>query len=203
MDLLTATWQKANRKFSPNTKLILQAGLSRHVPIDLLSEWAEPFFDNAVVASIDLYGDELAQPIENFIPLYKKAKAKGWILRAHVGEWGTADDVMRAVELLELDEVQHGIAAAGSKEVMRFLRQNKIRLNICPTSNLLLGRVPSMKEHPIRKLYDAGVIVTVNTDDSLVFGNNLSDEFFALYKAGLFTAAELDSIRLNGFAKTN
>jgi adenosine deaminase len=88
-------------------------------------------------------------------------------------------------EELELDEVQHGIAAAQSTSVMKFLADNRIRLNICPTSNVLLGRVQSLAEHPIRKLYDAGVKVTVNTDDVLVFGQSVSDEFLNLYRAGL------------------
>jgi adenosine deaminase len=119
-------------------------------------------------------------------------------LKAHVGEWGTADDVRRAVEVLELDEVQHGIAAARSPTIMRKLADHRIRLNVCPTSNVLLGRVESIAAHLIRKLYDAGVTVTVNTDDALVFGRSVSDEFLALHRAGVLTPAELDIIRLNG-----
>ena len=69
-----------------------------------------------------------------------------------------------AVEVLELDEVQHGIAAAGSSRVMTELARRGVRLNICPTSNLKLGRVASLRDHPIRRLHDAGVRVTVNTD---------------------------------------
>ena len=116
-------------------------------------------------------------------------------LKAHVGEWGTADDVWRAVEVLDLDEVQHGIAAAGSAIVMRFLADHGITLNICPTSNLVLGRVARLEEHPIRALYDAGVRVTINSDDALVFGVGVSEEFMALHRAGVFTGAELDRIR--------
>ena len=78
---------------------------------------------------------------------------------------------------LELDEVQHGIAAAQSEPVMRFLANNRIRLNICPTSNVMLGRVQSLDTHPIRMLFDAGVIVTINTDDVLVFGQGVSGSF--------------------------
>jgi len=115
-----------------------------------------------------------------------------------VGEWGSADDVWRAVEMLELDEVQHGIAAADSPRVMRFLADNRIRLNVCPTSNVMLGRVDTLAAHPIRALHDAGVRVTVNTDDVLIFGQSLSDEFLNLHRAGVFSAAELDAIRLNG-----
>ena len=71
--------------------------------------------------SIDLYGDKLAQPIENFRSIYRRTKEEGLRLKAHVGEWGTVDVVRRAVECLELDEVQHGIAAAEDPAVIRFL----------------------------------------------------------------------------------
>jgi len=124
------------------------------------------------------------------------AKDKGLRLKAHVGEWGTADDVWRPCE--ELDEVQHGIAAAKAPAVMRCLADNRVRLNVCPTSNVMLGRVECMAMHPIRKLYDAGVKVSVNTDDALVFGPSVSEEFLGLYRAGVFRAEELDEIRLNG-----
>lgn len=183
---------------APDVEWIAQASLSRHVAIDLLQAWLEPFLSCALYDSLDLSGDEFAQPIERFVPLYRKAKSAGLTLKAHVGEWGTADDVWRAVEVLELDEVQHGIAAAGDPHVMRFLADHRIRLNICPTSNRLLGRVQSLATHPMRTLFDAGVVVTVNTDDVLVFGNGVSEEFLALFDAGLLRAAELDLIRLNG-----
>lgn len=80
---------------------------------------------------------------------------------------------------------------------MRFLADNNIQLNVCPTSNVLLGRVESLAAHPIRRLYDAGVRVTVNTDDALVFGKSVSEEFLALYQHGVLDAEALDRIRLN------
>lgn len=183
---------------APEIEWIPQLGLSRHCKIDAVLGWMAPFLDLGFYRTLDISGDELAQPIGVFKPAYRAAEAKGMRLKAHVGEWGTADDVWRAVEELELDEVQHGIAAATSPSVMRFLAENRIRLNVCPTSNVLLGRVESIASHPIRQLHDAGVIVTVNTDDALMFGQGVSDEFLALHRAGVFNAAELDQIRLNG-----
>ena len=91
----------------------------------------------------------MCQPIEDFIPIYKKAKDNGLVLKAHIGEWGTAQDIKKAVELLNLDEVQHGIAAAESESVIEFLKQRNIRLNITPTSNVMLKHIPAMCEHPI------------------------------------------------------
>ncbi len=195
---LTQTMREIHARVAPEIEWIPQMGLSRHCPIQYLMEWSAPFLELDFYQSVDLYADEFAQPIGVFKPVYRAAKAKGLRLRAHAGEWGTADDVWQAVEELELDEVQHGIAAAASPQVMRFLADNKIRLNVCPTSNIMLGRVESMAAHPIRKLFDAGVIVTVNTDDALMFGIGVTDEYLALYRAGVFTAAELDQIRLNG-----
>jgi adenosine deaminase len=80
---------------------------------------------------------------------------------------------------------------------MRALANAGIRINVCPTSNVKLGRVASLREDPIRVLFDAGVDVTVATDDPLVFGCTLSSEFMVLYEAGVMTAQELDLIRLS------
>jgi adenosine deaminase len=197
-----ASLQDLHGAVAPRIEWIPLLGMSRHCSIRALDAWLGPFLEVDGYRSIDLSGDEHAQPIEAFAPLYRNAKARGLTLKAHVGEWGTADDVWRAVELLELDEVQHGIAAAASPHVTRFLADNRIRLNICPTSNLLLGRVGSLAEHPIRALFDAGVVVTIASDDALVFGRSVSEEFLALHQAGVFTPAELEIIRVNGLLET-
>lgn len=146
----------------------------------------------------DLYCDEFAQPITNFKPIYRKAKEKGLLLKAHVGEWGDANSVKEAVEELELDEVQHGISAGSSPQVMNWLADHKIQLNICPTSNVMLNRVDNLKNHPIRTLFDYGVRVTINSDDILVFGQSVSKEYLDLYEAGVFSTEELNVIRKNG-----
>lgn len=195
---LIRTFQNANQRIAPEIKLRLQIGLSRHCHINYLLRCLEPFWGQNIFYSIDLYGDEFAQPIENFIPIYKKAKNYGLRLKAHIGEWGTAYDVKKGIELLELDEVQHGITAVSSTEVVRFLINNHIRLNITPTSNIKLGRVPELKTHPIRELYHWGVDVTINSDDILIFDSDVSKEYLRLYEAGTLTAEELDNIRING-----
>jgi len=122
-------------------------------------------------------------------------------VKAHIGEFSTAEAVRQTVEELELDEVQHGIGAAQSPEVMAWLAREQIPLNICPTSNVKLGAVPNMKTHPIRVLADHGVIVTINTDDALIFGNTLSEEYLALYEAQVFSANELDLLRKRAIRK--
>ncbi|HWT76731.1 MAG TPA: adenosine deaminase [Mobilitalea sp.] len=198
IDELIQAFQDANRQIAPEMELRLQIGLSRHCPVDYLMDCLKHFWGRKEFFSIDLYGDELAQPIENFIPIYKLAKENGLRLKAHIGEWGTADDVIQGIELLKLDEVQHGIAAAASDEAMKYLAEHNIRLNITPTSNLKLGRVKDLKNHPIQKLYRAGVDVTINSDDILMFDSDVSKEYLRLYENEVLTADELDDIRVNG-----
>lgn len=198
---LIDAFKSAQREIAPEIELRLQIGLSRHCPVDYLEECLSEFWGNESFYSIDLYGDELAQPIENFKGIYRHAKKEGIRLKAHVGEWGSARDVRTAVEELELDEVQHGIAAVNDESVMRFLADNSIRLNITPTSNLMLGRVENMANHPIRELYRNGVNVTINSDDVLIFGSDVSKEYLRLYEVGCLTAEELDKIRINGLEK--
>ena len=198
IDELVNAFTSTQKEIAPNIELRLQIGLSRHCPISYLEECLSYFWGNKSFYSIDLYGDELAQPIENFKGIYRRAKKEGLRLKAHVGEWGTAKDVRTAVEELELDEVQHGIAAAGDESVIRFLAEHKIRLNITPTSNILLGRVADMSMHPIGKLYHSGVDVTINSDDVLIFDSDVSKEYLRLYESQCLTAEELENIRKNG-----
>ena len=202
IDRLISSFREANEKIAPEIQLRLQIGLSRHCPIDYLMECLSHFWGHEEFYSIDLYGDELAQPIENFIPIYEKAAENGLVLKAHVGEWGTARDIETAVNALHLNEIQHGIAAVQDEEVIDFLAENKIRLNITPSGNVLLGRVRDMAYHPIAELYRKGVDVTINSDDVLIFDSDVSKEHLRLYKSGCLTAEELDDIRQRSLEAT-
>ncbi len=174
-----------------------EVGIMRNAPMKDIERWIFPCVETGVFKSIDIYDVEDCKPPESFKKIYKRAKNLGMKLKAHVGEFCSAEVVRKTVEVLELDEVQHGITVADSEDVMRWLANNKIRLNICPTSNVKLKRVPSLKDHPIRKIFDAGVSVTINTDDVFLFSQSVSDEYLALYKAGVLEAAELDKIRVD------
>ncbi len=148
-----------------------------------------------IFQSMDLYSHQEACTPEAVQSLYAKARAAGMKLKAHVGEFGGAEEVRRTVEVLDLDEVQHGIGAAESVEVMRWLSEHQIQLNVCPTSNVMLGGVSDLASHPIRVLFDNGVPVTINTDDLMIFGQSVSEEYRNLYQAGVFSAKELNDIR--------
>jgi adenosine deaminase len=81
---------------------------------------------------------------------------------------------------------------------MRFLADNQIQLNVCPSSNVMLGYAENYKDHPIKVLYENGVKVTINTDDLLLFDSSIENEYLLLYQAGALTAEQLDEIRKNG-----
>jgi adenosine deaminase len=158
----------------------------------------DEIFSHGFFKSVDICGDELAQPIRRFQKIFRLAKSYGLVLKAHAGEFGNADSVMEAVEALELQEVHHGISAAKSPQMMRWLATNKIQLNVCPSSNVMLGIVSDYAAHPIHPLYHGGVPVTINTDDLLIFNQTLSQEYLNLFRTGVFSADELNEIRERG-----
>lgn len=184
--------------YAPNTVFLPELSYLRGCNIDEAVEKMEEILSFHFFQSLDICGDEFAAPIEAFIPLYRKAEESGLKLKAHVGEFGTADDVMRAVEILHLSEVHHGIAVANSPNIMGWLADNGIQLNICPSSNVMLKTAPSYQEHPIAKIFRAGVPVTINTDDLLIFNQSVTDEYANLLFSGALNIEELEKIRLRG-----
>ncbi|MGM1048904.1 MAG: hypothetical protein ACQEXX_22560 [Bacillota bacterium] len=187
-----------HRCYAPRTKFLPELALDRACNVDEVYGRLDAILACQWFRSIDICNDEFAQPIACFKSIYRAAKSAGLTLKAHVGEFGTADDVMEAVEELELQEIHHGIAAASSPQIMRWLSENHIQLNVCPTSNIMLGVAESYGTHPIRSLYEYGVPVTINTDDLLIFNQSVSQEYMNLYKSGLMTPEELNEIRLTG-----
>ncbi|WP_339256537.1 hypothetical protein [Paenibacillus sp. FSL P2-0136] len=198
---LIQTIQGIHQRFAPEIHFVPELAFLTHTPIQETIEMLEQYLEHNYFKSLDIFGDEFAVP--GFKQVFRMAKQQGLILKAHVGEFGTSDLVKQAVEELELDQVQHGIAAAQSPETMKWLADHHIQLNICPTSNVLLSRVANYASHPIRKLYDYGVTVTVNTDDMIIFDQSVSDEFVNLYRSGLFSAEELNTIRENALTDAN
>ena len=182
--------------FQGQIELRPELGIARECVKD--SQWMK-FAHEAVeldlFMSVDLYSHQDACAPEDAKSLYTKAQNAGLKLKAHVGEFKDAEEIRRTVKLLNLDEVQHGIAATESVEVMKWLSENNIQLNVCPTSNVMLDGVSKMEVHPIRVLYDNGVSVTINTDDLMIFDQSVSDEYRNLYQAGVFSSEELECIR--------
>lgn len=200
METFVSMIEGFHKKHCPDTVFEPEITYISACDIQMETERMDEYLSSGYFRSIDVCGGEDIKPVEDFVPLYRKAEEYHLIKRMHVGESGTAEDVRRAVELLGLDEVHHGIAAATSKEVMRFLADNKIQLNVCPSSNVMLGYAKSYKEYPIRTLYENGVKVTINTDDLLLFDSSIENEYLRLYRAGALGLEELNDIRMQGLS---
>ena len=198
IDVLQSIVSSFHMKYCPDTVFEPEITYISACDVEQEAEKIDQYISSGFFKSIDVCGGENVQPFEAFLPLYRKAEQYHLTKKMHVGESGPAEDVMRAVEVLGLSEVHHGINAVTSKEVVRFLADNRIQLNVCPSSNVMLGYASGYKEHPIKTLFENGVKVTINTDDLLIFDSSIENEYLLLYRAGALSAVQLDEIRKNG-----
>lgn len=198
MDSFTAIITGFHKKYCPDTVFEPEITYGSFCDAELEAEKIDEYISSGFFKSIDICGIEGAQPPEAYLPMYRKAEKYHLVKKMHVGESGSAEDVRRAVETLGLSEVHHGIYAASSNEVMRFLADNRIQLNVCPSSNVMLGYADSYKDHPIKILYENGVRVTINTDDLLLFDSSIENEYLLLHRSGTLSAEQLDEIRMIG-----
>ena len=143
-------------------------------------------------------GSEERGPAEWFTEAYAFARSAGLRLLAHAGE-STGPESIWAALRLGAERIGHGIAAARDEELMRHLRERDIPLEICITSNLVTGVVKRIEDHPVRRIYDAGVPIVMNTDDPAMFGCTLVGEYRLAAQAFGFSEAELRGIAENGF----
>jgi adenosine deaminase len=150
---------------------------------------------------VDLHGWEDI-PLEPWTAdVWTRARAAGKFTKAHAGEFMGAEYVERTLDELKVTRIEHGVRAVENPRTVARLIREGVTLDICPISNVKLAvrGVPSMAAHPIRRLFDAGVRVTINSDDPFFFGNSLSEEYYALHQELGFSRAELARIAANGF----
>ncbi len=150
--------------------------------------------DGAV--SFGVGGDELRGPALEFRDAYKFARDAGLRLTAHAGETGGPDSVLGALEI-GAERIGHGIASILDPDLVRRLAAEQIPLEVCITSNVKTGAIGSLGAHPVRRLFDAGVPITLNTDDPGMFECDLAGEYRLARNAFGFSDAELDIVRAN------
>lgn len=197
IDIFIAIMNGLHKHFAPETNLMPDLLLWSPNDLSQLDEiLGANWFKGIDIVGID--GSLEKSMMVDLKAMSRKAHKYGLTKKAHIGEFGGADDVLRCAEELELDQIQHGIAAAESPQIMNWLAKHKVQLNICPTSNIMLKNTISYETHQIRKLFDYGVPVTINSDDLLIFNATVSQEYLNLYEAGLMNADELNTIRETG-----
>ena len=154
--------------------------LAEHT-VNLAVNYAHEFF-----FGLDLAGDELNFSPHPMAHLFERAKKAGMGLTLHAGEVNGPENVIEAVEIFGCNRIGHGIQAVKSEYAMKMLAEKQILLEICPTSNLHTGAVSSLASHPLKRFYDQGIPVSLNTDDPIVSNITLTDEYVnAITKMGV------------------
>lgn len=161
----------------------------------LVLDWIGSKRDNIV--SIDIGGREDKFPPKPFAQVYQRAREMGLHLVAHAGETAGSESVKDAVDCLNVERIGHGIAADHDPELLDFLLARGITIETCPTSNVKTGVVPSLRSHPIRRFFDKGAKVTVNTDDPSMFNTDMNTEYLQLHRRLGFNMRELFQLTLN------
>jgi len=172
--------QQAARNAEQNTSIQVElVGLmNRHESladaarfVDLIIERKDDGY-----CGIDLAGDEVRNPGKEFIPLFEKARQNGLGVCVHAGEWGSAENVQKAILEFHADRIGHGIHVLDSPAAINLAKTRKVPFEICLTSNVLSGVFPGLESHPVKEMLKAGLQVTLNSDDPAIQQTTLSDE---------------------------
>ncbi|MCB0319851.1 MAG: hypothetical protein KDD60_02930 [Bdellovibrionales bacterium] len=151
--------------------------------------------DPTVFCGVNLGGDESSHPLSDFSEYYNLAISRDLGTTVHAGENFFVHKIQEALEL-PIQRIGHGLSVCQDSELLSQLRRRNIAIECCPSSNIRTGLYPSVLTHPIRKMVDAGLTVTINSDDPFFFQTCAREEFQLL--AETFSHSELDEIRTNG-----
>lgn len=199
MDGALAAIDEANQGHAISVGLIVSAQRHRTQAdaLDMLDQ-IRPWADR--ILGIGMGGAERGNPPSKFVDFFHACKDAGFRTTIHAGEEGPAEYVRQAVELLGVDRIDHGIACLDDADLVRVLANSRVPLTVCPVSNLRLKVVPSLAAHPLKRLLEAGLHVTVNSDDPAYFGAYASDNLIACQRALALTAQDIVILVRNGFA---
>jgi adenosine deaminase len=169
--------KKAQIKYQVATGLLVS--VNRHESLELAERIAIEAVDriNSGVVGLDLAGDEAHFPAAPFEPVFREARQDGLKTTIHAGEWGSARNIVEAIELFQADRIGHGVRVMEDPNAVAAAREFGTSFEVCPTSNYQSGVVADLAQHPVQQMIESGLNVTINTDDPGISQITLSDEY--------------------------
>lgn len=149
------------------------------------------------ILGVGLDSSERGHPPQKFERVFEKAREAGFVTVAHAGEEGPPEYVRDSLDLLGVSRIDHGNAAMADPDLVDRLVRERVPLTVCPLSNLKLCGVDDMREHPLRRMLEAGIVATVNSDDPAYFGGYVADNFIAVRDALDLTKDDIVTLARN------
>jgi len=162
-----------------------------------LLEEALPYRESIIAVGLD--SSERGNPPEKFERVFSKAREYGFLTVAHAGEEGPAENIRNAVELLKVSRVDHGNSCMEDENLVQMLRENEIPLTLCPLSNLKLKVIERLEDHPLLKMLQKGLKVTINSDDPAYFGGYINENYMAVAEALGLDKQQINQIAVHSF----
>ena len=198
LDGLTSALIEAERRFAITSKLIMC--FLRH----LSEQAAFETLDYAIahrsrIHGVGLDSSELGHPPSKFERVFAKARAEGFFAVAHAGEEGPPEYVREALDLLHVARIDHGNRAMEDGALVQRLAASGMALTVCPLSNLRLCAVDDLRVHPLKRMLEAGLCATVNSDDPAYFGGYVNENYRAVAAALDLSMGEVQTLARNSF----
>lgn len=149
------------------------------------------------IIGVGLDSSENGHPPSKFERVFAKARQEGFLTVAHAGEEGPPSYIWQALNLLQVMRIDHGNRAIEDEVLLNILAKRQVPLTMCPLSNIKLNVVRQLTDHPLKKMLDKGILVTVNSDDPAYFGGYLNENYLAIVKALNLSVADIGTLAKN------
>jgi adenosine deaminase len=179
IDWVITSTRDASKHYNVTVKLIVS--VNRHEGTELAEQvaWLAADHIKDGIVAMDLAGNEADYPSQPFYGIFKEAKQAGLHVTIHAGEWGPAYNVREAIEDIGAERIGHGVRVLEEESIVALARERSTAFEVCITSNYQSGVVASLDTHPLVKMLESGLNVTINTDDPSISRITLSHEYYA------------------------
>ena len=189
---------KARSEFNMSFRLIMS--YLRHLSEEEAFETLESSLPyKNWIDGVGLDSSELGNPPSKFVNVFKASAEHGYKLVAHAGEEGPVEYIWEALNLLNVDRIDHGNRCLDDDKLVQFLVEKNMGLTLCPLSNLELKVIQNMEEHPVLKMLEKGLLATIHSDDPAYFGGYMNENYYETAKALNLNEDHLMQLAINAF----